>query len=83
MNVIRVLNLCGGFLFGCGLLVGINAIARQHEQLSSGTILNAENVGNGGALIDSGENEQLLINLMIIQTGVGAALVCLREKSDK
>ncbi|MGI8502960.1 MAG: hypothetical protein ACR2LR_17760 [Hassallia sp.] len=81
MNSIRVANLCGGFLFGIGLLVNIDAIVRFQAKLIQGTIVaQSEKGGDALSFIDIAKNEEGLITFSLFQTGIGAALACLREK---
>lgn len=81
MNLIRAFNLCGGLLFGAELLLGIDAIAREKLSMLTATIISqSEKGGDAKSSIEFAANERGLINIFVIQTGVGAALACLREK---
>lgn len=67
MNLIRVFNLCGGFLFGTGLLGGIDAITRQQQNMLNSTIISqSKKGGDAKSFIELAANERGLINFITI-----------------
>lgn len=86
MNRIQLVNLSGGLLFGCGLITGIDSIARSQQSSIQSTIISQ--LGKDGdttsrdsfSFLELAANERKLILYATVQTGVGAALACLREK---
>jgi hypothetical protein len=74
MSRIRVANVCGGFLFGIGLLLGIHSISQIQTSLIQAIIITqSEKGGDAKAFIDLSARNLAVFNLFLFQTGIGAA----------
>jgi hypothetical protein len=77
-------NLAGAFTFGTGLVTSIHASQLHGTSLMRATIIaQSDKGGNVTELQDIAKEATALFGSSALQTGVGAALFCIRGRNDR